>query len=72
MPDTDWTAVTWDGSRREQHRAFLRLPFSEKLLVLEELAATADLFMSRREARGAPNRYPGASPTPSIVREGEG
>lgn len=51
LADADWSAATWDGSRREQHLAFRRLLFADKLRVIEDLAATADLFLSRRTAR---------------------
>ena len=52
MPeDCDWTAATWEGSRRRQHQAFLALPFRDKLAVIEDLADLAAFFAERRRAR---------------------
>ncbi len=56
----DWSVATWEGSRRRQHRDFLALSFSEKLVVIEELADLARFFAERREARGLPVSYPGS------------
>ncbi len=33
----DWSLTTWKGSRRQQHREFLALPFRRKLEVIEEM-----------------------------------
>jgi hypothetical protein len=52
MPeDADWTAATWEGSRRRQHAAFLALPFREKVAAIEELAELAAFFAERRQSR---------------------
>jgi hypothetical protein len=62
MPeDTDWTAATWEGSRRRQHQAFLALPFRDKLAVIEDLADLAAFFTERSKARRVPSSAPGAT-----------
>lgn len=53
----DWSAATWQGSRRRQHQAFLALPFTAKLAVIEELSEVARFFAERRRARGFPLRH---------------
>ena len=50
----DWSAATWEGSRRRQHRDFRQLPFAQKLALIEDLADLADLFAARRRARDLP------------------
>lgn len=50
----DWSAATWEGSRRRQHQAFLALPFAAKLAVIEELSEVARFFAELRQARGQP------------------
>lgn len=53
MPEPiDWSAATFDGNRQRHHEEFRRLPFSEKLARLEEMAEVAATFAARRQARG--------------------
>lgn len=47
--DADWSAATWEGSRRAQIRRALRLTVRERLEGLEALSET-----SARLAQGAP------------------
>jgi hypothetical protein len=39
--DIDWSLTTWKGSRLQQHREFLALPFSRKLELIEQMAEFA-------------------------------
>lgn len=34
----DWSVTSWEGSRRQQHREYLALPFRQKLEILEQMA----------------------------------
>ncbi len=43
-PVIDWSLTTWKGSRRQQHREFLALPFARKLECVEEMADLAREF----------------------------
>jgi hypothetical protein len=52
MSEADaWDDATWEGNRLRQHREFHALPFREKLLRLEQLAATARLFAAQARSR---------------------
>ncbi len=47
----DWSAATWEGSRRAQIRRNLRLTVRERLEALEELTETSEqLARTAREA----------------------
>jgi len=48
----DWSAATWEGSRRAQIRRNLRLTVRERLEALEDLAETSERLA--RTAREAP------------------
>ncbi len=50
--EIDWSLTTWEGSRRDQHRAFLALSFREKLEVVEHLGEVAAHFAHDRQGRG--------------------
>ena len=50
----DWSLCTWKGSRREQHRTYLALPFRRKLELLEELCDHARFTLEDRRRRGLP------------------
>lgn len=52
--EIDWTLTTWEGNRLRQHRAFLALPFREKLRIIEQMGEVAAFFAERRLARGEP------------------
>ena len=57
MPDDiDWSVTTFEGNRRRQHEEFLALPLREKLERLEQMAAVAEFFASRRAMREAGNK----------------
>ena len=53
----DWSVTTWEGSRREQLRAWSRLSFDEVLAALEEMEDfQRDMAAAARERRmGRPN-----------------
>lgn len=46
--DIDWNKTTWEGSRREQLRAWCALTLRERLLAVEEMAALSDRFAQMR------------------------
>ena len=50
----DWSLTTWKGSRLQQHREFLALPFRRKLEVIEELDDFARYTQEYLESRGRP------------------
>lgn len=56
--EADWSLVTWEGSRRQQHRDFAALSFRRKLEVIEQLGEVATFFAAWRTARGLPVRLP--------------
>ena len=47
----DWSLTTWKGSRLDQHRKFLALPFRRKLEIIEQLGELAEKFHSSPTAR---------------------
>lgn len=47
----DWSKTTWEGSRREQLRAWCRLSLRERLLAVEEMAMLAKRFAEMRAKR---------------------
>lgn len=49
-PRRKWHLATWKGSRRQQHREFLALPFSRKLEIVEEMGALAAKLRGALEA----------------------
>jgi hypothetical protein len=60
-PEIDWSLTTWKGSRLQQHREFLALPFGRKLECVEELADMARAF-SQPVAQGqTPHRVSNSS-----------
>jgi hypothetical protein len=52
--EIDWSLTTWKGSRLQQHREFLALPFRRKLEVIEELDDLGRRFQEWRKSRGLP------------------
>lgn len=58
----DWSVTSWEGSRRQQHREYLALPFREKLGILEQMAEWERL---RRVASTVEGEQPGR------IRRGE-
>jgi len=50
----DWSLTTWKGSRIQQHREFLALPFRRKLEVIEEMDDHGRRTIEWRKARGMP------------------
>ena len=50
----DWSLTTWKGSRLQQHREFLALPFRRKLEVIEEMNDYARAALEWRKSRGLP------------------
>lgn len=50
----DWSLCTWKGSRREQHRSYLALPFRRKLELLEEMCDHVRWTMENRRRQGLP------------------
>jgi hypothetical protein len=50
----DWSLTTWKGSRLQQHREFLALPFRRKLEVIEEMADHCRRTLESRKERGLP------------------
>lgn len=47
----DWSLTTWEGNRRAHHRAFLALPFREKLLIIEQFGEVAEMLARSRAER---------------------
>lgn len=47
----DWSLTTWEGNRRAHHRAFLALPFREKLLLIEQFEEVAEALARQRFVR---------------------
>lgn len=54
----DWSLTTWKGSRLEQHRAFLALPFRRKLELVEEMCDRVRFIAESRRRQGLPYRDP--------------
>ena len=50
----DWSLTTWKGSRLQQHREFLALPFRRKLEVTEEMDDHARQTLERRKHADCP------------------
>jgi hypothetical protein len=50
----DWNLTTWKGSRLQQHREFLALPFRRKLELIEEMEDHGRRTLEWRKARGLP------------------
>ena len=50
----DWSLTTWKGSRLQQHREFLALPFRRKLEVIEEMDDHGRQVIEWRKAKGMP------------------
>lgn len=46
--EIDWNTTTWEGSRREQLRAWCALTLRERLLAVEEMTALSDQFAQMR------------------------
>ena len=55
-PDFDWSATTWEGHRRAQQEEFMRLPFREKIQIMEDLGEVAEVLRKGRETRDDPQR----------------
>jgi hypothetical protein len=54
----DWSLTTWKGSRLQQHREFLALPFRRKLELIEEMDDHSRRTFEWRKARGLPYTDP--------------
>jgi hypothetical protein len=67
--EIDWSLTTWKGSRREQHRVHLALPFRRKIELIEEMCDQARSIIEARRQKGLPCIDP---LTNRVVREGEG
>ena len=50
----NWSLCSWEGSRRAQHQAFLKLSLREKLEAVEEMADLARHFQEERKRHGLP------------------
>ncbi len=50
----DWNLTTWKGSRLQQHREFLALPFRRKLELIEEMEDHGRRTLEWRKASGLP------------------
>ena len=66
--EIDWSLATWKGSRREQHRVHLALPFRRKIELIEEMCDQARAIIEARR-QGLPYIDP---LTNKVVRGGEG
>lgn len=53
-PEIDWSLTTWKGSRREQHRAHLALPFRRKIELIEQMCDQARAIIEVRRQKGLP------------------
>ena len=54
MPDEfDWELTTFEGNRRRQHQEFQRLPFREKLAMIEQMTAVVEHFAAAAAKRRA-------------------
>jgi hypothetical protein len=53
-PEIDWSLTTWKGSRREQHRAHLALPFRRKIELIEEMCDQTRSIIETRRQKGLP------------------
>lgn len=53
-PQEDWSSTTWQGSRRAQLRAALKLTVRERLLAMQELAELSDRLAAMRRIPAAP------------------
>lgn len=58
MSKADWTVTTWEGNRRAQQEAFIRLSFREKILELERMSEVVEALQAGR----------GKGSTVSVVR----
>ena len=65
--EIDWSKTTWEGSRREQLRASLKLTPKQRFEALEEMAELSDWLAAMRKKRAQrspadirpkPNRRP--------------
>ena len=65
----DWSLTTWKGSRREQHRMHLALPFRRKIELIEEMCDQARSVIEARRQKGLPYIDP---LTDRVVHGGEG
>jgi hypothetical protein len=50
----DWDLTTWKGSRLNQHREFLALPFRKKLEMIEDHCEWARKIIGWRKSKGLP------------------
>ena len=53
--DASWENATWDGSRRAQLRAALKLSVRERLETLDELAELSERLASMPRKRSQPS-----------------
>jgi hypothetical protein len=50
----DWSVTTWEGSRREALRHWMKLTLTEKWRAVEEMADFGREMIERRRKRGLP------------------
>ncbi len=68
----DWSVTTWEGSRREELRHWMKLTLTEKWRDVEEMADFGREMIERRRKRGLPyiDPYTGKLvPGSAIVQE---
>jgi hypothetical protein len=68
---TDWSVTTWEGSRREALRHWMKLTLTEKWRAVEEMADFGRAMIERRRQRGLPYIDPdtGERVCGALVRE---
>ena len=71
LNDIDWSVTTWEGSRREALRHWMKLTLSEKWRAVEEMADLGREVIERRRKRGLPyvDPYTGKRVARAVVRE---
>jgi hypothetical protein len=69
--EIDWSVTTWEGSRRAQLRAWMKLSLAEKWQAVEEMADWGRATIQWRRARGLPyiDPYTGARVPGTTARE---
>jgi hypothetical protein len=55
-PVIDWSLTTWKGSRQQQHREFLALPFARKLECVEEISELSREFSRLKTPTDSPHQ----------------
>ncbi len=49
--DKNWEYATWEGSRKAQLRASLKLSYAERFRALEELSETSDWLANAKKPK---------------------